>query len=104
MSRKSSEFAARAVHEWTAQVFQEVDGPLLSGQYRLMIRTEREKAQEARRAEMLKKFDKDGDGKLSPEERKAMPKPPRRPGKPGGRRGPHGPGPGPDGPPPAPEE
>lgn len=28
--------------------------------------------QEARKAEMLKKFDKDGDGKLSDEEKKAM--------------------------------
>jgi acyl dehydratase len=41
---KSSEFAGRAVHEWTAQVFRELDGPLLSAQYRLMIRTERQKA------------------------------------------------------------
>ena len=32
---KSSEFAERAVHEWTAQVFREVDGPILSAQYRL---------------------------------------------------------------------
>lgn len=28
--------------------------------------------QEARKAEMLKKYDKDGDGKLSDEEKKAM--------------------------------
>jgi acyl dehydratase len=41
---KASEFAERAVHEWTAQVFREVDGPILSAQYRLMIRTERTKA------------------------------------------------------------
>jgi acyl dehydratase len=41
---KTSEFAERAVHEWTAQVFREVDGPILSAQYRLMIRTERTKA------------------------------------------------------------
>ena len=49
---KSSEFAERAVHEWTAQVFREADGPVLSAQYRLMIRTERTKAratQEVRR-------------------------------------------------------
>ncbi|MBO0729940.1 MAG: hypothetical protein J2P57_11825, partial [Acidimicrobiaceae bacterium] len=38
---KPSEFAGRAVHEWTAQVFRETGGPLLSGQYRLMVRTER---------------------------------------------------------------
>ena len=46
---KSSEFAGRAVHEWTAQVFREVDGPILSGQYRLMIRTERTKAREKKK-------------------------------------------------------
>jgi hypothetical protein len=49
---KASEFAERAVHEWTAQVFREADGPLLSAQYRLMIRTERTKAMER------KKYDK----------------------------------------------
>ncbi|MBO0732101.1 MAG: hypothetical protein J2P57_22765 [Acidimicrobiaceae bacterium] len=43
---KPSEFAGRAVHEWTAQVFRETGGPLLAGQYRLMIRTERQKARE----------------------------------------------------------
>jgi acyl dehydratase len=43
---KPSDFAGRAVHEWTGQVFREVDGPLLCAQYRLMIRTERAKAQE----------------------------------------------------------
>jgi hypothetical protein len=41
---KESDYAQRAVHEWTAQVFQETGGPLLSAQYRLMIRTERTKA------------------------------------------------------------
>ena len=40
---KPSEFAERAVHEWTGQVFRE-DEALLSAQYRLMIRTERSKA------------------------------------------------------------
>src|SRR5216683_8063409 len=43
---KPSEFAGRAVHEWTAQVFRDEDGVLLSGQYRLMIRTERSKARQ----------------------------------------------------------
>ncbi len=43
---KKSEFAQRAIHEWTAQVFRDDEGDLLSAQYRLMIRTEREKAQE----------------------------------------------------------
>ncbi len=46
---KSSAFAERAVHEWTAQVFRVADGPVLSGQYRLMIRTERTKAREQRK-------------------------------------------------------
>ena len=48
---KKSEFAGRAVHEWTAQVFREAGGPLLTGQYRLMIRTERESARERADAE-----------------------------------------------------
>jgi hypothetical protein len=43
---KPSEFAGRAVHEWAAQVFRQADGPLLSGQYRLMIRTERTRARQ----------------------------------------------------------
>src|SRR5690606_8996892 len=46
---KPSEFAGRAVHEWTGQVFREHDGPLLSSQFRLMIRTERTKARERRK-------------------------------------------------------
>jgi acyl dehydratase len=46
---KSSEFAERAVHEWTAQVFRQVDGPILSAQYRLMIRTERTKARQRKK-------------------------------------------------------
>jgi len=41
---KPSEFAERAVHEWTAQVFRDDEDTLLAGQYRLMIRTERTKA------------------------------------------------------------
>jgi acyl dehydratase len=43
---KPSQFAERAVHEWTAQVFRSDDGTLLSGQYRNMVRTERTKARE----------------------------------------------------------
>jgi hypothetical protein len=46
---KQSEFAGRAVHEWTAQVFRADDGTLLAGQYRLMVRTEREKAREKKK-------------------------------------------------------
>jgi acyl dehydratase len=40
---KSSEFAERAIHEWSANVFRD-DDTILSGQYRLMIRTERTKS------------------------------------------------------------
>ena len=46
---KQSDFAGRAVHEWTAQVFRADDGTILSGQYRLMVRTEREKAREKKK-------------------------------------------------------
>jgi len=46
---KPSEFAGRAVHEWTGQVFRAEDGPVLSAQYRLMIRTERTKARERKK-------------------------------------------------------
>lgn len=46
---KPSEFAERAVHEWTGQVFRVEDGPLLSAQHRLMIRTERTKARERKK-------------------------------------------------------
>ena len=41
---KTSDFAGRAIHEWTGQVFRDDSGTILSGQYRLMIRTERSKA------------------------------------------------------------
>lgn len=42
---KRSEFARRAIHEWTAEVFCARDPDLaLNAQYRLMIRTEREEA------------------------------------------------------------
>ncbi|WP_261567322.1 hypothetical protein [Frankia gtarii] len=43
---KQSEFAGRAVHEWTGQVFADGAGRPLAGQYKLMIRTERSKARE----------------------------------------------------------
>jgi acyl dehydratase len=42
---KRSEFAGRAVHEWTGQVFRD-DERLLSAQLRLMVRTERGAARE----------------------------------------------------------
>jgi acyl dehydratase len=50
---KPSEFAGRAVHEWMAQVFREVDGPALSAQYRLMIRTERTEARARKKNDTL---------------------------------------------------
>jgi acyl dehydratase len=46
---KPSDFAERAVHEWTAQVFRDEVGEVLAGQYRLMIRTERRKARERKK-------------------------------------------------------
>lgn len=46
---KQGEFAGRTVHEWTAQVFRDETGTILSGQYRLMVRTEREKARERKK-------------------------------------------------------
>jgi hypothetical protein len=48
---KASQFAGRAVHEWTAQVFRADDGTLLSGQYRNMVRTEREQARSRKKEE-----------------------------------------------------
>jgi acyl dehydratase len=50
---KPSEFAERAVHEWSANVFRDDDGTMLSGQYRLMIRTERKKAREKKKYEAI---------------------------------------------------
>ncbi|MGB6604448.1 MAG: hypothetical protein WBE65_09175, partial [Steroidobacteraceae bacterium] len=49
MHDKVGEFAGRTVHEWLAEVFAAADGPVLSGQYRLMIRAEREKATERKK-------------------------------------------------------
>ncbi|MBV8951729.1 MAG: MaoC family dehydratase N-terminal domain-containing protein [Actinobacteria bacterium] len=46
---KRSEFARRAVHEWTAEVFAASGGPVLAAQYRLMIRTVREHATSERK-------------------------------------------------------
>jgi acyl dehydratase len=50
---KPSEFAGRAVHEWSANVFRDDDGTMLSGQYRLMIRTERKKAREKKKYDAI---------------------------------------------------
>ncbi len=53
MLDKASDFAERAVHEWTAQVFRTDDGQLLSGQYRNMVRTERTKARERKQDDVF---------------------------------------------------
>jgi acyl dehydratase len=50
---KASEFAGRAVHEWSANVFRDDEGTILSGQYRLMIRTERKKAREKKKYDAI---------------------------------------------------
>jgi acyl dehydratase len=50
---KQSDFAERAVHEWTGQVFRDDVGALLSAQYRLMIRTERGKARRRKKYEAV---------------------------------------------------
>ena len=50
---KSSDFAERAVHEWTAQVFRDEDGTVIAGQYRNMIRTERTKAREKKKYDAI---------------------------------------------------
>ena len=50
---KPSEFAGGAVHESTAQVFRDEHGRVLSGQYRLMIRTERTKARERKKYDAI---------------------------------------------------
>ncbi len=50
---KKSDFAGRAVHEWSAEVFAVQGGPVLSAQYRLMIRTEREKATERKKNDTI---------------------------------------------------
>ena len=46
---KQSEFAKRAIHEWTAQVFRDDRGEMLSTQNRLMIRTERDAARKRKK-------------------------------------------------------
>jgi hypothetical protein len=53
---KPSEFAGRAVHEWTGQVFRDEHGSVLSGQYRLMIRTERTKARERKKYDAVEPY------------------------------------------------
>jgi acyl dehydratase len=50
---KPSEFGGRGVQEWTAQAFQTATGTLLGAQYRMMFRTEREKARERKKYEAV---------------------------------------------------
>jgi acyl dehydratase len=50
---KTSEFADRAVHEWTGQVFGDEQGRPLSGQYKMMVRTERSKARAKRKYDAI---------------------------------------------------
>jgi acyl dehydratase len=50
---KKSEFAGRAVHEWTGQVFKDDAGSVLSAQYRLMIRTQRSEARDRKKNETI---------------------------------------------------
>jgi len=45
----ASDFAGRAVEEWTAQSFATTDGTLLGAQYKMMYRTERKKARERKK-------------------------------------------------------
>jgi acyl dehydratase len=51
---KPSQFAERAVHEWTGQVFRDDQAALLSAQYRLMIRTERSRARARKKYDAMK--------------------------------------------------
>jgi acyl dehydratase len=46
---RPSEFGGRGIQEWTAQAFQTEDGTLLGAQYRMMYRTEREKARDRKK-------------------------------------------------------
>lgn len=46
---KPGQFGGRGVQEWTAQAFRTGDGALLGAQYRMMYRTEREKARERKK-------------------------------------------------------
>ncbi|MCU1648820.1 MAG: hypothetical protein JWN03_9095 [Nocardia sp.] len=58
---KPSEFGGRAIQEWTAQAYQTTGGTLLGAQYRMMYRTEREKARERSKYKdvVIEPWDKD---------------------------------------------
>ncbi len=87
---KPSEFAGRAVHEWTAQVFREVDGPILSGQYRLMIRTERTKAREKKKYDDIESSGPTPTRRSTPSKRSTPPRSGAAPSRAGGRTWPRG--------------
>ncbi|HUN37306.1 MAG TPA: hypothetical protein VMU95_35350 [Trebonia sp.] len=53
---KRSDFAGRAVHEWTGQLFGTAAGDVLSAQYKLMIRTERHKARERGKHQAIESY------------------------------------------------
>lgn len=50
---KSSDFAGRAIHEWTAHAFRDEDGAILAAQYRNMIRTERSRARDRKKYDAI---------------------------------------------------
>lgn len=50
---KPSEFGGRGVQEWTAQAFRTEEGTLLGAQYRMMYRTERDKAQKRKKYDAI---------------------------------------------------
>ena len=66
---KPSEFAGRAIHEWTAQVFRDDNGVSLGGQYRLMIRTERGEARERKKYDAISPRPYTDDGDIRPSTR-----------------------------------
>ena len=87
---KEGQFAGAAVHEWFGEVFGAIGGPMLSGQYRLMIRTEREKArgaQEQRRHRDRAVHRRADRGHRGGRRRRARPPSRRRAPLVGGRRG-----------------
>ena len=87
---KQGEFAGRAVHEWFGEVFAAAGGPVLAGQYRLMIRAERDEGHQARarttRPRSSPYTDEEIDGDRRGRRRRARPPAGRRAPLVGGRR------------------
>jgi acyl dehydratase len=50
----ASDFGGRAVEEWTAQSFQAADGTLLGAQYKMMYRTERDRARSRKKYDSVR--------------------------------------------------